>query len=47
MNAELNKKLVEDMYIALNTQNLDALDKYWHDNMVWHGPLIFLEIFLD
>ena len=38
MNAELNKKLVEDMYIALNTQNLDALDKYWHDDMVWHGP---------
>ena len=38
MNANYNKKLVEDMYVALNTQNLDALDKYWHQDMIWHGP---------
>ena len=33
MNAEYNKKLVEDMYVALNTKDLDAHDKYWHENI--------------
>ena len=37
MNAEYNKKLVEDMYVALNTKNLDAHDLYWHQryDMAW------------
>ena len=29
MSAEYNKKLVEDMYVALNTKDLDAHDNYW------------------
>ena len=44
MNANYNKKLVEDMYVALNTQNLDAHDKYWHQDMIWHGPPGFGDI---
>jgi predicted ester cyclase len=44
MNAEYNKKLVEDMYVALNTKNLDAHDLYWHKNMIWHGPPGFGDI---
>ena len=38
MSAKFNKKLVEDMYVALNTKDLDAHDKYWHQDMIWHGP---------
>ena len=41
MNAEYNKKLVADMYVALNTKNLDAHDNYWHQDMIWHGPSRF------
>jgi predicted ester cyclase len=44
MNANYNKKLVEDMYVALNTQNLDAHHKYWHQDMIWHGPPGFGDI---
>ena len=44
MNANYNKKLVEDMYVALNTQNLDAHDKYLHQDMIWHGPPGFGDI---
>ena len=44
MNAEYNKKLVADMYVALNTKNLDAHDKYWHQDMIWHGPPGFGDI---
>ncbi len=44
MNAEFNKKLVEDMYVALNTKDLDAHDKYWHQDMIWHGPPGFGDI---
>ena len=44
MNAEYNKKLVEDMYVALNTKNLDAHDLYWHKDMIWHGPPGFGDI---
>jgi hypothetical protein len=32
MNAEYNKKLVEDMYVALNAKDLDAHNKYWHED---------------
>ena len=44
MNAEYNKQLVEDMYVALNTKNLDAHDLYWHKDMIWHGPPGFGDI---
>ena len=44
MKAEYNKKLVEDMYVALNTKNLDAHNKYWHEDMIWHGPPGFGDI---
>ena len=44
MSAEFNKKLVEDMYVALNTKDLDAHDKYWHQDMIWHGPAGFEDI---
>lgn len=26
------------MYVALNTQDLDAHDQFWHQDMIWHGP---------
>ena len=38
MTLNESKKLLEDMYDALNAQDLEAQHKYWHDNMVWHGP---------
>ena len=44
MSAEYNKKLVEDMYVALNSKDLDAHDKYWHEDMIWHGPPGFDDI---
>ena len=44
MNAEYNKKLVEDMYVALNAKDLDVHNKYWHDDMIWHGPPGFGDI---
>ena len=44
MNIEDSKKLLENMYEALNAQDLEAHHKYWHDNMVWHGPPGFGDI---
>ena len=44
MNIEDSKKLLEHMYEALNAQDLEAHHKYWHDNMVWHGPPGFGDI---
>ena len=38
MNLNESKILLENMYDALNAQDLEAQHKYWHDNMVWHGP---------
>ena len=38
MSAEYNLRLVQRMYDALNRQDLDAHDKYWHEDMIWHGP---------
>ena len=38
MTLDESKKLLENMYDALNAQDLEAQHKYWHDNMVWHGP---------
>ena len=44
MTLDESKKLLEDMYDALNAQDLEAQHKYWHDNMVWHGPQGFGDI---
>ena len=37
MTLDESKKLLADMYDALNAQDLEAQHKYWHDDMVWHG----------
>lgn len=44
MSVAENVKLVQDMYEALNAQDLDAHDRYWHEDMVWHGPPGFGDI---
>jgi predicted ester cyclase len=38
MSAKHNLDLVHGMYEALNSQDLDAHDKYWTQNMIWHAP---------
>ena len=35
MNINDSKKLLENMYDALNAQDLEAQHKYWHNDMVW------------
>jgi len=37
-------ELVHRMYEALNAQDLDAHDRYWHEDMIWHGPPGFDDI---
>ena len=32
------------MYVALNAQDLDAHNEFWHDDMIWHGPPGFGDI---
>ena len=34
MPATANLKLVQDMYVALNAQDLEAHDQYWHEDMI-------------
>ena len=38
MTTEYGLDLIHKMYDALNSQDLDAHDEYWHDDMIWHGP---------
>ena len=38
MSAKENLELVHKMYEALNAQDLEAHDKYWTKDMIWHGP---------
>jgi len=38
MAAQTNLQLIHDMYGALNAQDLEAHDAYWHEDMIWHGP---------
>ena len=45
VTANENLNLVQNMYKALNKQDLDAHDDYWTKDMIWHGPP-GLEIFL-
>lgn len=44
MSAEYNLQLIRDMYVALNAQDLDAHDQYWHEDMIWHGPRAYGDI---
>ena len=44
MSAKENLGLVHRMYEALNSQDLDAHDKYWTKDMIWHGPPGFGDI---
>ena len=44
MSRQANLDLVHAMYEALNRQDLDAHDRYWHSDMVWHGPPGFGDI---
>lgn len=41
MSRDYNLKLVQEMYEALNRQDINAHDRYWHEDMIWHGPLGF------
>ena len=38
MNLNESKILLQNMYDALNAQDLEAQHKYWNDDMIWHGP---------
>lgn len=38
MTREFNLQLVRDMYVALNAQDIDAHDRFWREDMIWHGP---------
>ena len=44
MSAEYNLNLVLKMYEALNAQDLEAQHKFWHEDMIWHGPSGFGDI---
>lgn len=44
MSVEYNLELVHKMYEALNAQDLEAHDKYWAKDMIWHGPPGFGDI---
>ena len=44
MNINESKILLQNMYDALNAQDLEAQHKYWNDDMIWHGPPGFGDI---
>jgi predicted ester cyclase len=44
MSADDNLHLVREMYKALNSQDLEAQDEFWHKDMIWHGPPGFGDI---
>ena len=44
MNLNESKILLQNMYDALNAQDLEAQHKYWNDDMIWHGPRGFGDI---
>ena len=44
MNLNESKILLQNMYDALNAQDLEAQHKYWNDDMIWHGPQGFGDI---
>ena len=38
MEEQDNKQLIEDMYEAMNKNELGLMKKYWFEDMVWEGP---------
>lgn len=38
MERQYNLELMRRMYVALNEQDIDAHDEFWHRDMIWHGP---------
>ena len=44
MSADANLELIHSMYDALNAQDLEAQDKFWTTDMIWHGPPGFGDI---
>lgn len=38
MSAKDNLELMHKMYEALNAQDVEAHDRYWAKDMIWHGP---------
>ena len=44
MNINESKILLQNMYDALNAQDLEAQHKYWNDDMICHGPPGFGDI---
>lgn len=44
MSSQHNLELINRMYVALNAQDLDAHNEFWHDDMIWHGPPGFGDI---
>ena len=38
MTTEHNLELLDLMVVALNAQDIEAHDKYWSTDMIWHGP---------
>ena len=44
MSAKYNLELIRKLYVALNAQDFDAQDEFWHDDMIWHGPPGFGDI---
>lgn len=45
MSREQNMKLLENMVDSLNAHDVEAHDKYWSKDMIWHGPPSFGDIF--
>ena len=45
MSVQHNLDLVRGMYDALNAQDLDAHDRYWTEDMIWHGPPGFGDVY--
>lgn len=40
MSGKENLKIIHRMYEeALNAHNIEAHDKFWAQDMIWHGPL--------
>ena len=44
MSAEIDLNLVHRVYEALNAQDLEAHQEFWHEDMIWHGPPGFGDI---
>ena len=38
MTTENNLELLDRMVVALNAHDIEAHDKYWSTDMIWHGP---------